>query len=66
MKKSLMFINFIIFSIVAYIAASLLSNVIAPSSPSMEVLIVCITILLSFIAGLLGVILQEINNLKNK
>lgn len=66
MNKSLIFIEFIIFSIFTFIVASLLSNMIAPSSPSIEVSMVCITILLSLIVGLLGVILQEISNLKNK
>ncbi|MBS6504497.1 MAG: hypothetical protein KH415_23325 [Clostridium sp.] len=66
MNKLLLVAEFIIFSVFTFLLANLLSNMIAPSSDSMEVLMVCVTILLSLIVGLLGVILQEISNLKNK
>ena len=53
MNKLLLVAEFIIFSVFTFLLANLLSNMIAPSSDSMEVLMVCVTILLSLIVGLL-------------
>ena len=64
MKNGSLFIKAIIFSVAVFFIANFLANIIAPSSESMEVLMVCIIVLLSFIVGILGVVLQEIGNLK--
>lgn len=56
----------VIYSIGAFLLAGLVGKLIAPSTVGEELILVWVSALLALIVGLLGVILHEISDLKNK